>query len=225
MENQEPIGTKYYRSIIRFNSQIFGLISGLLLGLLIFTVTIWMVYKKDYEMSALLQLLEQFLPGYSVSFHGSLIGSIYGFAIGSLFGTLIDRSYKLFVKLKMIRSNSVLVRLLFGEKVNWTKKESLFSSVYWINSKVFGLECGLIIGLLIFIATNYIVIKGGHVTPGGEYVIGPHLQLLSHFFIWYSVSFLGSIIGFLYGFVLGLLSGLMLGWIYNNFVNFIKPKL
>ena len=225
MENQEQTGINYYRSIIRFNSQIFGLIFGLLLGLLIFIVTIWMVFKKDPEMSAFLQLLEQFLPGYSVSFYGSLIGSIYGFAIGSLFGTLIDRTYKLFVKLRMIRSNSILVRLLFGKKVNRVKKESLFSSVYWINSKVLGLECGLIIGLLIFIATNYIVIKGGHVTPGGEYVIGPHLQLLSRFFIGYSVSFSGSIIGFVYGFALGALSGVMLGWIYNSFVNFIKPEL
>ena len=128
MESPEQTGIKYYRNIIRFNSQIFGLIFGLLLGLLIFIVTIWMVFKKDPEMSVFLQLLEQFLPGYSVSFYGSLIGSVYGFVIGSLVGTLIDRTYKLFVKLRMIRSNSIVVRLLFGKKVNRVKMNPMTES-------------------------------------------------------------------------------------------------
>jgi len=33
-------------------------------------------------------------------------------------------------------------------------------------------------------------------TERGEYIVGPHLQLLSQFFIGYKVSFWGSIIGF-----------------------------
>lgn len=225
MENQELLEMKSYRNIIRFNSQIFGLIFGLLLGLLLFIVTIWMVFTKDYEMSAFLQLLEQFLPGYAVSLFGSFIGFLYGFALGSLLGTFIDRTYKLLVKLRIIRSNGVLVRYLLGEKVNKVKRVSLFGGVYSINSKVFGLESGLILGLLIFFATNYIVIKGGHATPSGDYAIGPHLGLLSQFFVGYTISFLGSIIGFVYGFVLGVFSGVMLGWIYNNFVKLVKPEL
>jgi hypothetical protein len=98
------------------------------------------------------------------------------------------------------------------------KEEKLFSGVLMLNTKVMGLVFGLILGLIIFIMTNWLVIKGGHVTDTGEYVIGPHLQLLSQFFIGYRVSFLGSIIGFLYGFAVGTLCGAVVGWIYNKIV-------
>jgi tetrahydromethanopterin S-methyltransferase subunit F len=95
------------------------------------------------------------------------------------------------------------------EKKLKTHEERLFSSVLWLNAKVLGLALGLLFGLVIFIATNWLVIKGGK-------PVGPHLQLLSQYFIGYRVSFLGSIIGFAYGFAVGTLSGAMIGWIYNK---------
>lgn len=99
-------------------------------------------------------------------------------------------------------------------------EEELFSAVLRFNAKLMGLTLGMILGLAIFIATNWLVIKGGHIAPSGEYVVGPHLQLLSQFFIGYRVSFLGSIIGFAYGFSVGTLSGALIGWIYNKIVDF-----
>jgi hypothetical protein len=98
--------------------------------------------------------------------------------------------------------------------------ERLFQGVLRLNAKIWGLVCGLLSGLAVFIATNWIVIKGGHIdTVTGEYVVGPHLQLLSQFFIGYRVSFLGSIIGFLYGFALGTMGGALIGFIYNKIVD------
>ena len=99
------------------------------------------------------------------------------------------------------------------------EEEKLFRGVLRLNTKFLGLALGLILGIVIFIATNWLVIKGGHTTPGGEYVVGPHLQLLSQFFIGYRVSFLGSIIGFFYGFAIGTISGSVLGFIYNKIVD------
>ena len=98
-------------------------------------------------------------------------------------------------------------------------EEKLFKGILRLDAQIIGLVLGLLIGLVIFIATNWLVIKGGHLTPKGEYVVGPHLQLLSQFFIGYKVSFLGSIIGFFYGFAIGTLSGAMIGWIYNKIVD------
>ena len=98
-------------------------------------------------------------------------------------------------------------------------EEKLLRGVLRLNTKVMGLVLGIIIGLVIFIGTNWLVIKGGHITPDGRYVVGPHLQLLSQFFIGYKVSFLGSIVGFLYGFALGTLCGSTIGWIYNKIVD------
>ena len=100
-----------------------------------------------------------------------------------------------------------------------TDEEKLFSGVIRFNAKVWGLVCGLLAGLAIFIATNWLIIKGGHINARGEYVVGPHLRLLSQFFIGYRVSFFGSIIGFAYGFAVGTLSGALIGWIYNKIVD------
>lgn len=102
--------------------------------------------------------------------------------------------------------------------VRQKKNERLYSGILILNARILGLVLGLLIGLAIFITTNWLVIKGGHTAPSGEYVVGPHLQLLSQFFIGYRVSFLGSIIGFAYGFAVGTLSGALIGWIYNRIV-------
>ena len=98
-------------------------------------------------------------------------------------------------------------------------EEKLFRGLLRLNIKFLGLALGLLMGFAIFLATNWLVIKGGHITPTGEYVVGPHLQLLSQFFIGYRVSFLGSIIGFFYGFALGTLCGAVIGLIYNKIVD------
>jgi len=95
-------------------------------------------------------------------------------------------------------------------KVN---EDKLFSGVMWLNIKAVGLVLGLLFGLIIFCATNWLVIKGGD-------RVGPHLILLSQYFIGYRVTFLGSFIGFAYGFALGTLSGALLGWIYNKIIAF-----
>jgi hypothetical protein len=104
--------------------------------------------------------------------------------------------------------------------VNHTNDEKLFGGILRLNAKILALVLGILMGLFIFIATNWLVIKGGHITPSGEYLVGPHLQLLSQFFIGYRVSFLGSFIGFFYGFALGTLSGATIAWIYNKIVDF-----
>lgn len=95
------------------------------------------------------------------------------------------------------------------------RNDRLFTGVLWLNAKIFGVTLGLLTGLLIFIATNWLVLKGGA-------TVGPNLQLLSQFFIGYRVSFWGSFIGFAYGFVLGTLGGALIGWVYNMIASFRK---
>jgi len=80
-----------------------------------------------------------------------------------------------------------------------------------LNAKVQGVVTGIVAGLGIFIATNWLVVKGGD-------VVGPHLSLLSHFFIGYSVSFVGSVIGFAYGFIAGFIVGYGVTGMYNHIV-------
>lgn len=85
-----------------------------------------------------------------------------------------------------------------------------------LNAKILALAFGIILGLTLFLATNWLIIRGGQYTAGGEYIVGPHLQLLSQFFPGYRVSFLGSIIGCIYGFALGTAVGSAISVIYNK---------
>jgi len=97
--------------------------------------------------------------------------------------------------------------------------DKLLEGILRLNAKILGLVLGIVMGFIIFIGTNWLLIKGGPTTPDGHHIVGPHLQLLSQFFVGYKVSFLGSIIGFFYGFALGTLCGSAIGWIYNKIVD------
>jgi hypothetical protein len=77
-----------------------------------------------------------------------------------------------------------------------------------LNAAVQGIVTGLVAGLAVFIATNWLVLKGGE-------VVGPHLGLLGQFFIGYRVTFVGSVVGFGYAFVVGYIVGYLVARIYN----------
>ena len=89
------------------------------------------------------------------------------------------------------------------------KDEDLTGNIIRLNDTILAVVLGLMTGLLVFLATNWLVIKGG--SP-----VGPHLALLSEFFPGYSVSFLGSLVGLAYGAVLGAAAGWSMAWVYNR---------
>ena len=78
-----------------------------------------------------------------------------------------------------------------------------------MNAGLVGVVLGLLCGAVLFLATIWLVIKGGP-NPGA------HLVLLSQYFPGYSVSFFGSIVGFVYAFLAGLVTGAVLGAVYNK---------
>jgi hypothetical protein len=71
-----------------------------------------------------------------------------------------------------------------------------------------GIATGLVAGLAVFIATNWLILRGGD-------VVGPHLALLDQFFIGYRVTFVGSLIGFANAFVGGCVVGYAVSRMYN----------
>ena len=70
-------------------------------------------------------------------------------------------------------------------------------------------SAGVLLGLGIFVATNWLVLKGGE-------VVGPNLALLAQFCPGYRVTFLGSVIGFAYGLVYGGVAGYAVSTLYNR---------
>ncbi len=85
-----------------------------------------------------------------------------------------------------------------------------------LNAMVAGLVTGLFAGLALFVATNWLLLKGGA-------VVGPHLALLGQYFIGYRVSFVGSLIGFVWAFAVGFLAGGAVVWIYNRLAGLRTP--
>lgn len=95
----------------------------------------------------------------------------------------------------------------------------VLTRVLRLNEHIYGIVLGLVTGVGIFVLTNWLVLKGGPLTPEGEVLIGPHLALLGQFFIGYDVSFVGSWIGLFYGLLTGYIVGFLVAKIYNWIVN------
>ena len=91
-------------------------------------------------------------------------------------------------------------------------EDIVLTRVMRLNASVHGLAAGIILGLGIFVATIWLILKGGE-------IVGPHLGLLSHFFIGYKVSVAGSLIGFAYGFLSGFVIGYFVASTYNWLVD------
>jgi len=72
----------------------------------------------------------------------------------------------------------------------------------------FATALGSVSGLLVFLATIWLVIKGGE-------VIGPNLRLLSQYFAGYTVTLKGSFIALAYTFFWGFLFGWLFAYLRN----------
>ncbi len=89
------------------------------------------------------------------------------------------------------------------------EEQQIEKAVALLSAKLLGTVLGFLCGTGLFLATLFLVVKGGE-------NVGQHLNLLGQFFPGYRVSYPGSIIGFLYGFVTGFVVGAVLGGIYNR---------
>lgn len=87
-------------------------------------------------------------------------------------------------------------------------QEIVLTRAVRLNAAVQGIVTGLMAGLGLFLATNWLLLKGGE-------VVGPHLALVGQYFIGYRVTFVGSLIGFGYAFVAGYLVGFFVARSYN----------
>ena len=88
------------REVIRLSRNVLGLTLGMLFAFVLFLATNILVLKGGPEIGAHLQLLNQFFPGYRVTFGGSFLGLVYGFAVGYASGWIIATVYNWVVLLR-----------------------------------------------------------------------------------------------------------------------------
>jgi len=95
------------------------------------------------------------------------------------------------------------------EQLTQEELKSLKRALAHASQQGWGIAIGSLLAVGLFVATNWLVLKGGP-NPG------PHLSLLSIYFPGYSVSFFGSLIGFVYAFVGGYAIGRTIATVYNK---------
>ena len=91
-------------------------------------------------------------------------------------------------------------------------RDELSQAIARIKAGALAAVSAVIGGIGLFVLTIWLVIKGGPHT-------GAHLQLLSNYFIGYSVTWWGSVVGLFYGALFGGVVGWAIGRIYNAVVN------
>jgi hypothetical protein len=90
-----------------------------------------------------------------------------------------------------------------------TNSSTVQASLMRLNARAWGISTGLLLGGGLFLATIFLVIRGGP-------MVGQHLSMLRVFFPGYSVTWLGAFVGFIYAFVLGYGLGRIIGSVYNR---------
>jgi len=99
------------------------------------------------------------------------------------------------------------------QKIETVSDEVIIRTFRRMDKLGFATAVGTVAGLLIFIATLWLIIKGGE-------VIGPNLQLLQHYFVGYSVTLRGAFIGMGYSFTWGFLFGWLFAYLRNALLAF-----
>jgi len=91
-------------------------------------------------------------------------------------------------------------------------KDEVSQAIARVQADVLALVFSVVGGVGLWAMTIWLVLKGGP-HPG------EHLQLLSNYFIGYSVTWAGSLVGLFYGALTGGVVGWAIGRIYNGVVN------
>lgn len=174
------------------------------------------VYDSDYRES--LATLKKFVSSfdnfqtvgrnglhrYNNQDHAMLTGmlAVRNLALGEqndLWSVNADQEYH-----EEVRAETELLAPNLGEAIQGALAQVFLK----LDRVAFGLSLGTLSGLVLFLATLILVLKGGD-------VVGPRLELLSHYFPGYSVTGYGSVVGLFYGFITGF-SG---GWGFAFFRN------
>lgn len=95
------------------------------------------------------------------------------------------------------------------ETVSKASDKVIIEAFAKVDKIALGLAVGTVVGLTIFAATLFLVLRGGE-------VVGPNLALLGQFFIGYTVTLKGALVGLIYGLVFGFVLGWLMGFLRNS---------
>jgi protoporphyrinogen oxidase len=95
-----------------------------------------------------------------------------------------------------------------ADKAVEAMKQAFSQAFTKVDRIALGLSAGVMLGVLLFLATLVVVLKGSE-------MVGPNLELLNQYFYGYSVTLPGSLFGFGYGFIIGFMAGWSFAFLRN----------
>lgn len=98
-----------------------------------------------------------------------------------------------------------------GPTLGERERELIGAAILRLRARVMALVFGLAGGVGLFVATAWLLVRGGE-------NVGLHLGLLGHYFPGYEVTWQGAVLGFGYGALVGAAAGWSLAVLYNRFV-------
>jgi len=88
------------KNIVRIQAGIWAMVMALFGGLLLFAMTAWLLIMGGQNVGQHLSLLQNYFPGYSVSWGGSFVGMFYGMLGGGIGGWSIGLIYNKVVEFR-----------------------------------------------------------------------------------------------------------------------------
>ena len=83
----EELEQKLIRAtIVRLRSRVMALVFGMVGGTGLLVATVWLLVRRGVDVGLHLELLNNFFPGYSVTWPGAIIGFFYGALSGAIVG-------------------------------------------------------------------------------------------------------------------------------------------
>jgi hypothetical protein len=87
-------------AVARLRAGIMAIVFGLTCGIGLFAATAWLLIRGGETVGPHLSLLNQFFPGYSVTWPGAFIGLLYGAVSGAVVAFCIAWIYNLVLRVR-----------------------------------------------------------------------------------------------------------------------------
>lgn len=162
---------------ISLNARIAAAITAIVLGTVVWLATAILLWKGGLDVGVNLSVIGTYLPGYKVTWAGAWIGLLWGSVVGAVVGWVMYTSYAATLRTRVERQ-------LASEQ----GLQSLRVPTFVISGNALGVGLGAIVAGLLFLMTNWLLVRGTADTS-------VHAALLGNVLPGYTVSFAGSLIG------------------------------
>lgn len=80
-------------AVVRMRARIMAVVFGMVGGVGLFGATIWLLVRGGKQVGKTLNLLNNYFPGYEVSWSGAFLGFVYGAIVGAALGWAVAWIY------------------------------------------------------------------------------------------------------------------------------------